>query len=66
MPTRSPKIAVRDPAFAPMLATLGTPSTGAGQAIEWKMDGQRATVVVDHDEVTVFSRNGADVSSLGL
>ncbi len=56
---------MRDPAFAPMLATLGTPRTGAGHATEWKMDGQRATVVVD-DEVTVFSRNGANVTSLGV
>ncbi len=65
VPTRT-KLAARDPAFAPMLATLGTPPTGDGHAIEWKFDGQRATLVVDDDEVTVFSRNGADVSSLGV
>jgi bifunctional non-homologous end joining protein LigD len=60
VPTRT-KLAARDPAFAPMPATLGTPPTGDGHTVEWKFDGQRATVVVD-DEVTVFSRNGADVS----
>jgi bifunctional non-homologous end joining protein LigD len=59
VPTRT-KLAARDPAFAPMLATLGTPPTD-GNAIEWKFDGQRATVLVD-DAVTAFSRNGADVS----
>jgi len=54
---------VRDPAYAPMLATLGTPpSTGAGVATEVKLDGQRATVIVADGEVTVFSRNGADVT----
>ena len=52
---------MRDPAYAPMLATLGTPpSTGAGVATEVKLDGQRATVIVADGEVTVFSRNGAD------
>jgi bifunctional non-homologous end joining protein LigD len=60
VPTRT-KLTARDPAFAPMLATLGAPPTGDGHATEWKFDGQRATVVID-DEVTVFSRNGADVS----
>jgi bifunctional non-homologous end joining protein LigD len=49
-----------------MLATLAAaPPSGDGNAIEWKFDGQRATVVVDND-VTVFSRNGADVTSLGV
>ena len=52
---------MRDPAFAPMLATLAAAPIGDDHAIEWKFDGQRATVVVD-DDVTVFSRNGADVS----
>lgn len=56
---------MRDPKFAPMLATLATAAPGDGHALEWKFDGQRATVVVD-DEVTVFSRNGADVTSLGV
>jgi len=31
-----------------------------------KLDGQRATVIVADGEVTVFSRNGADVTSLGV
>ena len=44
VPTRT-KLAARDPAFAPMLATLAAPPTGDGHAIEWKFDGQRATVV---------------------
>jgi ATP-dependent DNA ligase len=34
------KLAARDPAFAPMLATLGAPPTGDGHAVEWKFDGQ--------------------------
>lgn len=59
-------LAARDPAFAPMLATLGTPPAGNGYATEWKFDGQRATVVINRDAVTVFSRNGADVTSLGV
>lgn len=46
-----------------MLATLGTPSPRAdGWAVEWKFDGQRATVQIQGGAVTVFSRNGADVT----
>jgi bifunctional non-homologous end joining protein LigD len=60
----SRKLAVRDPAFAPMLATLGTPpAAGDGLAVEVKFDGQRATVVLADGGVTVFSRNGLDVSA---
>lgn len=58
---------MRDPAFAPMLATLGTPpATGRNMAIEWKFDGQRATAIVEHGSVVVFTRNGMDVRSLGV
>jgi bifunctional non-homologous end joining protein LigD len=53
--------AARHPALGPMVATLGAPPSGGGNAVEWKFDGQRATVVVE-DAVTIFSRNGADVS----
>ncbi|WP_306460743.1 MULTISPECIES: non-homologous end-joining DNA ligase [Mycobacterium] len=60
MATQTP---VRNPAWAPMLATLGTPPRRAdGWAVEWKFDGQRATVHVQHGAVTVFTRHGADVS----
>lgn len=58
---------MRDPAFAPMLATLGTPpATGRSVAIEWKFDGQRATAIVEHSSVVVFTRNGMDITSLGV
>lgn len=49
-----------------MLATLGPPPVGDDYAIEWKFDGQRASVLVTGEEVVVFSRNGADVTSLGV
>lgn len=46
-----------------MLATLGAPPGHAdGWAVEWKFDGQRATVHIRDGAVTVFTRNGADVS----
>lgn len=62
VPTTRTKPAVRDAAYAPMLATLGTPPQGTGRAVEVKADGQRGTVVVADGTVTVFSRNGADVT----
>lgn len=46
-----------------MLATLGTPPDEDGYAVEVKFDGQRATVIVADGTVTVFSRNGLDVST---
>lgn len=49
-----------------MLATLGPPPAGDQWAVEWKFDGQRANLIVDRGEVVTFSRNGADVSSLGV
>ncbi len=52
---------------APMLATLrAAPVRGDNLATEWKWDGQRATVIVSGTDVRVLSRNGADVSSLGV
>ena len=48
--------------YAPMLATLGTPPQGTGRAVEVKADGQRGTIVVADGAVTVFSRNGTDVT----
>lgn len=54
---------MRDPAFAPMLATLGAPPpSGDGYATEVKLDGQRGTVLVSDGRVIVFSRNGADIT----
>ena len=45
-----------------MLATLAAaPPTGDGNAIEWKIDGQTGDRR-GRQRVTVFSRNGADVS----
>ncbi|MBY0285667.1 MAG: DNA ligase [Mycobacteriaceae bacterium] len=46
-----------------MLATLGPPPVGDDYAIEWKFDGQRASVLVTGGEVVVFSRNGADITA---
>lgn len=46
-----------------MLATLGAPPLGERWSVEWKFDGQRASVIVSRDEVIVFSRNGSDVSA---
>ena len=45
-----------------MLATLGRPPVGDDFAVEVKYDGQRGLIVVDEDGVSVFSRNGAQVS----
>jgi len=47
---------------APMLATLGPPPAGDQWAVEWKFDGQRASLIVEHGEVVIFSRNGADIT----
>lgn len=66
VPTTRTKPAVRDAAYAPMLATLGTPPQGTGRAVEVKADGQRGTIVVADGAVTVFSRNGTDITSLGV
>lgn len=46
----------------PMLATLGRPPAGDDFAVEVKYDGQRGLIVVDGDDVAVFTRNGAEVS----
>jgi bifunctional non-homologous end joining protein LigD len=53
---------MRRQAPAPMLATLGRPPVGDDFAVEVKYDGQRGLIVVDEDGVSVFSRNGAQVS----
>ncbi|KWX20435.1 hypothetical protein AFM11_30070 [Mycolicibacterium wolinskyi] len=45
-----------------MLAVLGAPPRGDGWAVEWKFDGQRATVVVEDGRAVVYSRSGADVT----
>ncbi|MCP9276829.1 hypothetical protein NM203_32085 [Mycolicibacterium sp. CAU 1645] len=50
-----------------MLATLGAPPVRfADYAVEANYVGQRGMAVVDGGRVTLFSRNGADVSSLGV
>ena len=49
-----------------MLATLGRPPAGDEFAVEVKYDGQRGLIVVDDDGLAVFTRNGADVTSLGV
>lgn len=48
-----------------MLATLGPPPSRGDWATEIKYDGQRGICLVE-DVVTIFTRNGADVSSLGV
>lgn len=55
-------MARRRTAPAPMLPTLGPPPRGPGWAVEFKFDGQRAQIMIDAGEVTVFSRAGADVT----
>jgi bifunctional non-homologous end joining protein LigD len=46
-----------------MLATLGQPPKRFTEfAVEAKYDGQRGMAVVDGDSVTLWSRNGADIS----
>jgi bifunctional non-homologous end joining protein LigD len=46
-----------------MLATLGQPPTRFTDfAVEAKYDGQRGLAVVDRSRVTLFSRNGADIT----
>ena len=47
----------------PMLATLGSPPhDSAGFAVEAKYDGQRGLAVVSADVVTLWSRNGANIT----
>lgn len=47
----------------PMLATAGPPPPGAGWAFEFTWDGVRAVVDVTGVAMTVFSRNGNDVTA---
>jgi bifunctional non-homologous end joining protein LigD len=46
-----------------MLASVGRLPAGSGWAYEFKWDGVRAVAYVDHDQVTVLSRSGRDVTS---
>jgi bifunctional non-homologous end joining protein LigD len=58
---------MRYPDVQPMLATLGTPPTRFTDfAVEAKYDGQRGMAVIEGDSVTLLSRNGADITSLGV
>jgi bifunctional non-homologous end joining protein LigD len=46
-----------------MLATLGRPPARFTDfAVEAKYDGQRGLAIVDGDQVTLLSRNGADIT----
>ncbi|MGH3645151.1 MAG: non-homologous end-joining DNA ligase [Mycobacterium sp.] len=46
-----------------MLATPGQPPSRFDEfAVEAKFDGQRGIAILDHDRVTLLSRNGADVT----
>lgn len=57
----------RPTAPQPMLATLGTvPASSEGYSLEFKHDGQRGTAVATPGAVWLFSRNGADITSLGV
>ncbi|MEV8508461.1 non-homologous end-joining DNA ligase [Actinoplanes sp. NPDC051475] len=47
---------------APMLATLGEPPTGPGQAIELKWDGIRCVAYAEDGAVRLHSRNGNDLT----
>ncbi|MFC4119587.1 non-homologous end-joining DNA ligase [Nonomuraea zeae] len=55
---------VRLPAYAPMLAQLGTlPSVqDAGWAVEMKWDGVRALAYIDNGAVRLMSRNSKDIT----
>ncbi|MEV0619957.1 non-homologous end-joining DNA ligase [Nonomuraea sp. NPDC050404] len=55
---------VRLPAYAPMLAQLGTLSSvqGADWAVEMKWDGVRALAYVEDGAVRLMSRNGKDTT----
>jgi bifunctional non-homologous end joining protein LigD len=47
----------------PMLATLGhPPSRFVDFAVEAKYDGQRGIAVLGNSTVTLFSRNGANIT----
>jgi len=49
--------------ISPMLATLGRPPARFTDfAVEAKYDGQRGMAIVDGDNVTLLSRNGADIA----
>jgi bifunctional non-homologous end joining protein LigD len=54
---------MKHPDTAPMLATLGRPPAQfADFAVEAKYDGQRGMAVIDCGQVTLLSRNGADIT----
>ena len=63
--TRASLFPDRLAAPAPMLATLGQAPHGGQFAVEVKFDGQRGMLTVD-PRVRVTSRNGADITSLGV
>jgi hypothetical protein len=55
---------MNDHAIRPMLATLGKPPTRYTDfAVEAKYDGQQGVAVVDREQVTLLSRNGADITA---
>ncbi|MGI5292371.1 non-homologous end-joining DNA ligase [Nonomuraea polychroma] len=56
---------VRLPAYAPMLAQLGTLSSvqGPGWAVEMKWDGVRALAYLEDGAVRLMSRNGKNITA---
>jgi len=54
----------RPPAPQPMLATRGNlPASSEGYSLEFKHDGQRATMTATSAAVWLYSRNGADITT---
>src|SRR5215216_875985 len=55
---------MNDQHFRPMLATLGKPPTRFTDfAVEAKYDGQRGVAMLDSHNVTLLSRNGANITA---
>ena len=46
-----------------MLATTGVPTNLVGWSVEPKLDGWRARVLVDADDLRVLTRNGNDITA---
>jgi len=46
-----------------MLATLGPPPSGEGYTAEFKHDGQRGRILIEHNRVVVLSRNSVVITA---